>query len=94
MKAIKILFRKLIPLKYYWYEVEYSYRKKDHPNTEIFSWTGQAGLLVQNDILSHRNVRAIIKPLHLQKNIPSRLLCNGYLHSTVVCYLGRFKKQR
>lgn len=82
-----LLFR-LMSKKYYWYEVKFVYKNKS--GTEVLHWYHQIGLKHQDTILDYRQIKKIVKPLHMYNAISKYSLCNGNFTLEEISYLGRF----
>lgn len=78
------------PKKYYWYRVDYVY--KNCSGKVVFTLKEEVGLFSKKTTLNGRELKKIIKPLHMMKGVKKYWLDNGEMHSEVVCYLGRFSK--
>lgn len=73
----------------FWYQVTIFY--KDKKGNLILSIDKTVGLAVKSDILNSRIVGNVM-PLHKDKSLPKKYLCNGVIFIKVVSYMGYLKK--
>jgi hypothetical protein len=77
---------------YHWYEIKVNYRK-EYSGEILFNYHVQLGFPNQSTILSERQVKSTLKPLHKSNSPVIRsILCNGFIDIERVCYLGHFSK--
>lgn len=85
MKNINNIIFKIFQRRY-WYSVRFIYL--DNKNNRILDYYNEVGLKNKQDVLNHRTIKKIGLPLHLNKEIHKKYLCNGVLQIEIISYLG------
>ena len=72
----------------YRYRVRFTYRVN---GKDLFTQECTVGVTTRKTIEDYRHLKQVNGPLHIIKGVPKRLLNNGELFVTPICYLGRWR---